>query len=921
MFRRGKTVRIAARSGILRAPMVVARRVFWWLGAVASCAVAVFLAYGRSPPRELPSELAGCACVLEDDTCAIVDSQISTLAVWLPAPVSEVAEWTLDGSPLVPSSSVIVQDGRRFTLKIDGRDSPRKLRIFASGAQRTIRLGIERSWPELDQAQALRSRGAFAEAIETLEKLRDSAVELDARSRATGALARLQLQRGHVAEARRAFEAALELDRRAGRRSSEVRDALALAFTLIVREQEFVLARAVLEQIEHAARADPESAAHTFYMRGLLAAKTGEYQHALEFHEEAERRSVRLDVGAVVANAREQRALALQSLGRREEAAALFAEIEENLPAGIDPCERARLLINSGWASLLHTQARAAGPVLTPSESRGRFTEALALMREPCRNRMGEAIALINLALDSLLHGHPDDAARNLIALEAIEHELDAARRLDVHELRGRIALANGRYDAALAGMERLKTFAELLGLSEIGWRAELGRGEALEGLGKNNEALAAYESAEEILDRQGLRIALSAGRGTFFGDREHSARRLIDLLLRLDRGEESCSAARRSRLRAIRHLEQSDGLEMLTPERRERWDRVTAEYRRRRKELEQGSQEVWGLAESQRRTLAAERARIDAELDRALEQALLDRAAASTDFAPAAREPEELHLVFHPLDRGWLVCARDAQGVSAARVDGAISASSLLEPYGKALATAKRVLVSPHGAARALDFHVLLAERIPVAYALDLAAKGAAREKKDLALIVADPRDDLISAGEEGRRLNEKLSRERWTVRLLNGRAATGDNVRAGLASARLFHFAGHGNFAGLGGWRTALQLAGGAELTIGDLLALEEVPEVVVLSGCKTGATDERASGETLGMAHAFLLAGSRAVVASVRPIEDQLAASMTRALYEEGVQALLEDPSAVLARAQRRLRRDDPSSDWGAFRVLVR
>src|SRR6185295_13907303 len=94
--------------------------------------------------------------------------------------------------------------------------------------------------------------------------------------------------------------------------------------------------------------------------------------------------------------------------------------------------------------------------------------------------------------------------------------------------------------------------------------------------------------------------------------------------------------------------------------------------------------------------------------------------------------------------------------------------------------------------------------------------------------------------------------------------------------------HYAGHGAFSGFGGWESSLLLAEDTRLTLGDLLALERVPSRVVLSGCETGRSSTETSVESLGLAHAFLLAGSREVVASTRPADDRTVPAFFADLY---------------------------------------
>lgn len=882
-------------------------------------------AIARSP---LPVELAGCAALLADGTCAIAEDRSTSLRAWIALPAAQNAEWSLAGRALDPLRESI-QGGVRFTIELTAGAELGALSVRSGVSEYRVRLVRDPALAVLREAEAMSARGALEEAAAHLGALSAAEDQPEVASRAAGLRARIELRRGRLAEARKAFEVAIALDRAAGRRSAELLDLLALAFLLIAREQEFSAARAVIDRAMPLAKADPEGASHTAYTLGLLAVETGDYQTALLEQQEAEARAERLGIASVAIAASEQQAIILQSLGRADEAAQLLDVLEAKLPAS-DECRRARLRINSGWVAYLRAEAASEPP---PPSVRERFAYALEMMQERCHDRTVEAIALVDLAMESTLRGARAEAERDLAAVELIEGELNSSLRLEVHGLRGRVALLSGRAEAALVEMDRWASFADLFGDPEARWRAELGRGDALAALDRDEEALRAYRAAEELLDRQGLRFTLSAGRSTFFGDRGQSAARLIALYLDLGRPAEACAAARYSSLRALRELERHGSVHGLSAEQRLRWDAAVAAYRQRRRELDQ-SPEVWSYAGDQLRALVAQRSAADAAVSLSLERALIDRATAVMTLPPAERAQGELTIALYPIEQDWLICTSGQEGIAAQRITGLpadprAAAVALLETQRHRLANAREVHLSASGALRGVDLHALeldgrpLSDRVPVSYTLDLAAADQGSKVADEVVIVADPTSDLLSADQEGTWLAQHLDRSApgWSVRVLRGAAASGEDVRAALTHARLLHVAGHGHFGGLGGSRAALLLAGGARLTVGDVLTLERVPEIVVLAGCKTGQTDPSAPIETLGLAQAFLLNGSRAVVAAVRLVDDQLAAAITRELYAGGVEALIADPALALAAAQRRLRALDPAADWAAFRVFSR
>jgi CHAT domain-containing protein len=192
---------------------------------------------------------------------------------------------------------------------------------------------------------------------------------------------------------------------------------------------------------------------------------------------------------------------------------------------------------------------------------------------------------------------------------------------------------------------------------------------------------------------------------------------------------------------------------------------------------------------------------------------------------------------------------------------------------------------------------------------------------KQRRALLVADPRGDLPGAAAESVAVRHvlQLGPRPWTIDELSTKAASLDAVRKRLAGADLFHYAGHGSFSGFGGWDSTLLLAGNTHLILGDLLALDSLPRWVVLSGCDTGRSSAEAPVAGLGLAHAFLLAGSEAVVASTRPTDDRTLPTFFTDLYQEWQQHGDLDLGTALQRAQLAWRKQNPAADWASFRLF--
>lgn len=189
-----------------------------------------------------------------------------------------------------------------------------------------------------------------------------------------------------------------------------------------------------------------------------------------------------------------------------------------------------------------------------------------------------------------------------------------------------------------------------------------------------------------------------------------------------------------------------------------------------------------------------------------------------------------------------------------------------------------------------------------PVARLLGLAAlRSTPGTWDERAIFLGDSRGDLPAAAREVRELATAMG-----VSASVGPAAT----RAVLVSApraRSLHVAAHGIATSSG---RAIALADG-NLTAADVLDAGLGPEVVVLSGCATAASTDAESWD--GFPSAFLAAGSRYVVATLRSVDDAEAAAVIAAYY---AQPATMNPIERLAAAQRQVSGTLPVAAWASF-----
>jgi CHAT domain-containing protein/tetratricopeptide (TPR) repeat protein len=105
-------------------------------------------------------------------------------------------------------------------------------------------------------------------------------------------------------------------------------------------------------------------------------------------------------------------------------------------------------------------------------------------------------------------------------------------------------------------------------------------------------------------------------------------------------------------------------------------------------------------------------------------------------------------------------------------------------------------------------------------------------------------------------------------------------------------------------------------SRVTVGEITRSGLHADVVVLSGCATGDGSELRGEGVLGLTYGFLANGSRAVIASLWPIEDASTARFMSEFY--GAYRSNANPAEALRRAQLRTRDTIAPSVWSSFVV---
>lgn len=875
--------------------------------------------------RTVKIEFSGCGEVrgpLEEPTCVLDEGH--ELRLWVAATGGAEPIVALGSHPVSPGT------GRAFA----GQPAAGGFVFLLDG------LGSELGMVEIRPS----------EGGEPVRRLRIGAPEDDTDTAARRLDAREIRHRAHLAFTEGELEECAELLRESARLHGELGalsthiDDLALLFhVLFERLGRISEARAVLGSLPAPAWGDGQSAFLLAFNRGTWALEAGQPADALLHLSEAARHAERIGSIGQRNMAEQQLMRILRRLGRGGEAEGIRERLAEEvhlLPA----CQKPSLVNNLAWDRLQTWEAAPDSAHFDlqrpgkhdPEPTIRLLQEALDFV-DRCDQPLDEERSNLhlNLALAHWHGGEPGtarahlDAAHPDAALPSEEQDPALPPRLRAWylELEARLALEEGRPAAALGAAQGLATLAHAIPDADAGWRSARLAALASEALGNGQAVLAALADAESWLDQIARGVPLDVDRATSLAVRGRSTGVYLDQLLAAGEVERAFRAARHARVRLYRGAILGAAPALLETDELEAWLEAVWRWRSAASSSSSSSSSSSAAREARRLEELAKAAR--APLDRQV-----GPLGWPTEGLPEL-DPRELVLLFHPLEgEAWVGFGARGGAVQAHRFDR-IEAADLVAPFLHSMAGAEQVRILPLGALAELDFHALdvggepLAERLPVIYGLDLpplpssslpidaAPEGSGR----IALLLADPGNDLPAAEAELASVRRAL--DDW--RFLAPEVASAPGLVAALDGVDLFHFAGHADFAGHDGLESHLRLRGTGRLSAADLLSSEvRTPELVVLSACASARSSVDAHSPGLGLAHAFLLRGSRRVLGATEPVADRLGQRFMEHFYGAWDGTAEGAPEALRA-AQSALRGETAGTTddraWRAFRLLSR
>jgi tetratricopeptide (TPR) repeat protein len=470
---------------------------------------------------------------------------------------------------------------------------------------------------------------------------------------------------------------------------------------------------------------------------------------------------------------------------------------------------------------------------------------------------------------------------------QALKDALGPDEQRDLAFLKGLAARAEGRLEESRALLEQARRLSPPP--NEL-WRIEYESGVTLRALGQRDAARKAFEESISEVELQRKELHDPGLQASLAGSREKPYEALFDLFAEAGNSEEALSTLQRSfegrlddavsQAATTAGRDVGDALDWSTAR------RTLAEVSR---------------ALPQRQVSAEDRdARFVAFVTTDAHSWALVHASGETLLVPVAVAPKELCALMQKF-------AADFDDEVALRLGDALFPSPTLERLGPRFAVILPACARnfPVSAVRIGEGRLI--HRAVVAIAPDVSTvawplNATTGENARSGQVLADALGDLPFAREEAGWTGSRTGAD---VRL--GTLASGTGLQT--SGFHLLHFATH----------TAVDVAGPAlvladgKLSVADILRRRLHADLVVLASCHSGSQLEATAADTLSTA--FLRAGSGAVLATLRSVEDRFASAVVRAFYEQGG---LDDPAGALARVQRQLARTEPPARWSAFFV---
>ena len=725
--------------------------------------------------------------------------------------------------------------------------------------------------------------------------------------------ARSLADQGQHAESARAYLQGADLAQRLGVPSERARRYLAAGFQRLWAF-DFGGASSLARRAARIARSLPdEKTAWAHYLLAQVAARSGDRLRARAHYDQALAHWPPGFPALSSLGIRTGLADLETDLGRPRVALRILRDAQADLgQAALPPAYRSALEQFLGMAKLALFQdapeAVDAAAILT------HFDNSVRLRREVGAHP-DVVQTLVDLADAQLKLGEPRAALRTLAQVPPDPQEPSPLAREHFEWVQGRVLLALGAFDEAetwlLAALRKAKTLA-ISGPSPLGWRVRHSLGRLRRAQGKLKEAEALF--TEALAERRALAalVPIQEGRSSYVDGGRELVVDAIELLRSQGRMREALTLSERERVTVLQALDAESRRARLSEAENAELSRRLSEYQALKARVETERGKLSTSLEGGREAFEALRG-LENETKRAFDRVYewLDRTAGGD--GPQAADgfhlpPGTGALAALPRTKGRFSYALLTEDELHEMTGAELGASLVARTKGL-----NRLIVAPVAGTPLASVHTtttsegLLLERIAISYVPSLALRDPPRSEGSKVLAVLDPSGDLPMARQEA----ALIPATRRTILYDDAQRRT---ILAAAMDLDLFHFSGHGLMEPASPWDAHLQLAGSERLTLQDVLVSRVHARLVVLNGCDTGLEGELSRRQRIGLADAFLVAGSRHVLASDRKVSDAGALAFVSLFYEnDGLTDPVEAYRCAALEAERR-----GLSEWTAYRL---
>ena len=479
----------------------------------------------------------------------------------------------------------------------------------------------------------------------------------------------------------------------------------------------------------------------------------------------------------------------------------------------------------------------------------------------------------------------------------------------------------------------------------------EVGKG--YEAQNQPEKALAQYEEAARIIERQRTTIFTERQRISFFAAKQELYDRIIRLLVSLERPDEALQYVERAKSRAFVDVLGSSKLKFESHDRNSSYQaalKTQAEIDTILSGKKIGNSQLNHLIDRAKRGIQVKKKDANFTADVELQSlsavqtikadeikkmagentALLEYYLAENTLIVFLVQNNKIEAITSAIDHDKMLAEiREWRKKIENRQDPRNLSKNLYDLLVSPMASrirAKRLIIVPYGVLHYIPFqalhngHEYLIERYAISYAPSATVLSFTEKKKSAenkkALIIGNPTLDLGFAEKEAKNI-AGLFQNRT---LLTREKGTETFVRNNGGGYEFIHFATHGEYDDKNPLNSRILLRADTDndgsLTMAELFSIKWQASLVTLSACKTGLSKYKSGDELIGLQRGLLFAGTRSIISSLWSVDDEATGCLMKSFYSN-LSKMPKDVALQKAQIETMAQFENPFF-WAAFNL---